>query len=81
MLLFAAELGSSKLLHIIIFTYLLLLKLIVESVALFLWYECQVRKLPKTGPFNIYVGATRAKIFLLFVISRNQKLKISWREN
>ena len=56
-------------------SYLLLLKLIMGSRVLCLSYECEVRKLSKTGPFDIYVGATRAKIFLLCVTSRAEKLE------
>ena len=75
MLLFVASLGSSKMMHIIIVTYLILLKWIAESVSLLFWSECQVWKFPRTVPFDIYVGARCAKIFLLCVMMRAEKLE------
>ena len=75
MLLLVASLWSSKILHSLI--GVLPSNIIIDcgkSIPIFL-YEYQVWKLFKTGHFDIYLDATRAKIFFLCVMLHAEDLE------
>ena len=75
MLLLAASSGSSKLLHSLIGVLPSPLRNDCGKRSPIFWSEYQDWELSKTGPLDIYLDATRAKIFLLGVTSRAEKLE------